>query len=85
MSDTDKKLLNCYTDLNRAAISLKLAPEGAGYKVFVAHALKILKSLRNDKGERFGKEIENAVCLGVDFARKADKLLTIGLLLKPNI
>ena len=89
MSDADKKLLNCYTDLNRAAVSLKLAPRSSCYKMFVDHALKILRSMKEDTRKRFdlpvqaGIEIERTVGSKLDSERKADKLLTIGLLLKP--
>lgn len=85
MSETDQKLLNCYSDLNRAAVSLYLAPEGKTYMNFLAHALKILKDMKNEKARGFETEIENMRNYGNDPRKVADKLLTIGLLLKPRI
>ncbi len=38
-----KDLLNCYTDLNRSAVSLYLNPQGQNHLIFLNHAIKIIK------------------------------------------
>lgn len=83
MSDTDRKLLNCYTDLNRAAVSLKIASKNT-YRIFANHALRILQTIKAKRAREFERQIVSVLDTGLtDNEKAADKILTIGLLLKP--
>ncbi|MFH1840687.1 MAG: hypothetical protein ABH807_00810 [Candidatus Shapirobacteria bacterium] len=77
MSDREKKILNCFTDLQRAAVAC--ATQGwQTEKIFLAHAQKILHDLRLPAvlwAIRQAEQMTNSVY-------RADKLLTLGLRLK---
>ncbi|KKQ53024.1 hypothetical protein A2865_02710 [Candidatus Woesebacteria bacterium RIFCSPHIGHO2_01_FULL_39_17] len=84
-----ENFLNCYQDLQRAAVSYIKNPKGSTHILFIDHALKILEKLGDRKANLFKIRI-------VDLKRKlkstkkasshnlADEILTIGLLLKPS-
>lgn len=78
--------LNCYQDLQRAATSLYLNPDGKTHKVFLDHALKILAKLKEKRASRFEKKLlalKHRLSETENSKKIADELLTIGLLLKP--
>lgn len=85
MSDK-KDLQNCFLDLQRAAVSFYLHPEGKTWRIFLNHAYKILQE---KKGlEKFVKQLRKIERKIVQAKRKdminlADEILTLGILLKP--
>jgi len=80
-------LLNCYSDLQRAAIAFYLNPRGNNHQVFLSHACQILKKVSGRKAKVFGKLIA-LLAKKVDLAPEnqkinfADKILTTGILIK---
>ena len=83
------KLLNCSADLQRSAMSFYLNPQGQTHRVFLSHALGILRGLNTTKARKFltrlkrvGKEM-NFSADDAQVKRVADDILTLGLLLKP--
>lgn len=76
MSQND--ILNCYTDLNRAAASLYLNPSGQNHLIFLNHAIKILK---NNQYSQKLKNIKKRLKSG-DNKYLAEEILTTGILLK---
>lgn len=83
---SDKKVLqNCFLDLQRAAVSFYLHPQGKTYAIFLQHAYKILK--KKKKLSKFAKQIKTLVKKTAQAKEKevinlADEMLTLGLLLK---
>ena len=80
MSQDD--ILNCYTDLNRSAVSLYLNPHGQNHLIFLSHAIKILK---NNKYRNILLKIQkklNSKLLIKEIPYLADQILTTGILLK---
>lgn len=77
-------ILNCYTDLNRSAVSLYLNPHGQNHLIFLNHAIKNLKILKYKKTlVKIQKKLHQK------FSQKeipylADQILTTGILLKQN-
>ena len=77
MSAKQKSLLNCFTDLQRAAIACVNNAQQTE-KIFIAHAQKILHKLRLESAL-----IELQQILQISHpSRRADKLLTLGVRLK---
>lgn len=81
----DKKaiLLNCYTDLQRAAVSLSQNPKGKNFAVFFNHALSLLRKFKEKQIREKVKNLKTIRKLAIDPQNKADKILTYGLLLRP--
>lgn len=85
---SEKALLNnCALDLQRAACWYYLNPKGKTHFIFIDHALTVLKKLKNNstakKASEKIEEIKRELlsCSGADIYL-ADKILTIGCLLK---
>jgi len=87
MSDNKSLLNNCALDLQRAAYWYYLNPKGKTHFVFIEHALGVLEKLKTHSGAKktlekireIKKELLN--CSGANIYL-ADKILTVGLLLK---
>jgi len=91
MSEEESKrnFLNCFLDLQRAAVSFYLDPYGSNHKVFLIHAKKILESLKTQKSKNFLSKISQlereVLTVGKDkfqIMNLADKILTTGILLR---
>jgi hypothetical protein len=79
-------------DLDRAATFFYLDPSGETHKIFLDHALKILIQLKDNRLRKYKKEIlsfKKATSKSNYSERErmniADKILTIGILLKPKV
>lgn len=92
MSDKDlrKNLLNCYSDLQRAATAYLLNPKGNNHLIFLAHSQTILEKIGRKKAKHFGSLI-NALERQAPLVKEdkkiyfADKILTTGILIKNQI
>lgn len=80
------QLNNCFLDLKRAALWYYLNPKGRTHKIFLRHARKILSKqnvplARKFLGEilKIEKEVSKSSARNIYLA---DKILTIGCLLK---
>lgn len=83
MSDKNK-LLNCYMDLQRASVASYRNPKGNNHLVFLKHAVGILKSIKSEKYNSFYKKLLKISEMRIkNKEHYSDKILTIGLLLKP--
>ena len=78
MSDKTK-LLNCYQDLQRAAVALLRYPTGSTHKIFLNHAVSILREL-GDSRIKMIQKVRVKLNSKLDKKRIADKILTAGLL-----
>lgn len=83
-----EQVLNCSLDLQRSAVSFYLNPQGRTHRVFLLHALGILRGLNTAKARKFLPRLEKLekMNLSVDdiqIKRIADDILTLGILLKP--
>lgn len=83
MSDK-AKLLNCYMDLQRASVSVYKNPLGDVHKTFMNHSITILESISSENCKKYCRQLKKLITTK-DYDRKlyADKLLTLGLLIKP--
>lgn len=84
-----EKFNNCFLDLQRAATSFYLNPKGKTHQVFLQHARKILGEMKSIRARKFSTKIleieKEAACLPKSKSKTkdlADKMLTLGLLLK---
>ncbi|OGM19879.1 hypothetical protein A2686_01395 [Candidatus Woesebacteria bacterium RIFCSPHIGHO2_01_FULL_38_10] len=86
MSEKDK-LLNCYQDLQRVAVSYYSNPRGRVHFLFLSHALEILRELKDTRSKgliKKVKEINNDLKKGTKSKLKlVVEILTTGILLKP--
>lgn len=83
MSQDD--ILNCYTDLNRSAVSLFLNPHGQTHLIFLNHAIK---NLRIKKYKNILIQIQKKLSKKVspeEIPYLADQILTTGILLKQKV
>lgn len=92
MSDKALKraLMNCFLDLQRAAVAFYQAPNGSTHQIFLHHSLKILDGIENKKIKKiatkvrqFAQKTASAPTSKNEVKNLADKILTLGLLLKP--
>lgn len=87
---SDKQLiLHCYSDLFRSANAYYLNPKGTVHLVFLKHARKVLQSMKSNttvfwlsKLEKIRNSIKDDVCDKENVAKRADEILTLGILLK---
>lgn len=89
MPDHQNDFYNCFSDLQRSALSYYQNPQGKNHLVFLAHAKKILANIRNEKAKKFLQRIsliEKKIIFPVkDFNQRkniADEILTLGCLMK---
>jgi len=78
---------NCYSDLQRSAKHLFLTPKSSVSITFLDHAFAILEKDKDAKVQKYCKTLKdirnNIIDIPEqDVARTADKILTIGILLK---
>lgn len=85
-------LNNCFLDLQRAAVSFYFNPKGKTHQIFLKHARKILEEMKSIKARKFSDrifQIEKATTHSsknrVEARNLADKMLTLGLLLKRGL
>lgn len=84
MNETEM-LLNCYTDLQRAAVAYSNDLDSKTGKVFLVHAEKILRRTGRREFEERLKKIDRAIKYGEASPRDvADEILTLGLMIKPS-
>ncbi len=84
MSEKEKKLrANCYVDFYRAATWYYKNPKGNTHLVFFNHGMKLVRLLGLTKlismCQTIQKKLENSKVVDI---RLADKILTVGLLVK---
>ncbi len=91
---SDKKLLkeklnNCFLDLQRSAVSFYLNPDGETHQIFLQHAQKILREIKDKKSQGFSvrisqlvKETSHLPQNKSERIKVADKILTLGCLVK---
>lgn len=90
MTET-QALNNCFSDLQRAAMAHLTNPNGKNAGVFLSHAVGILGGLQDDKKDRYFDELVSLQKrVGKSYGKQedlnmADKILTIGLILKRPI
>lgn len=84
-----ENLLNCSLDLQRSAVSFYLNPQGRTHRVFLLHALRILRELNIAAVRKFlpkvkelGKETNLPAYDANQVKKIADDILTLGILLK---
>jgi len=84
-----EKFYHCFSDLQRSATSYYFNPQGKNHLVFLKHAKKILRSIGNKKAHLFTskitkieKEITSRPKLEREKVNLADKILTLGCLIK---
>lgn len=84
-------LLNCFTDLQRAATAYYLRPGGAAAGMFLSHAREILEKLGTKETINYLSEIDDIERLMKLSTGKrsavniSDQILTLGVILKPAI
>lgn len=80
---SQKDLLNCYTDLNRSAVSLYLNPKGQNHLIFLNHAIDNLK-IKKYKNilVKIQKKLYSKKISEQEIPYLADQILTTGILLK---
>ncbi len=80
---TQKALYNCWTDLQRAAMSFYLNPSGKNHLVFLDHGQKILSDLKANSFLRKLSDIKEKITTSTFAPVKiADEILTLGILIK---
>ena len=84
MSEEEKKIRNnCYVDFYRAATWYYRNPQGNTHLVFFNHGMKLIRSLGLTKlismCQIIQKKLKNSKVVDI---RLADKILTVGLLVK---
>ena len=87
--DLKQDFNNCFLDLQRSAVAFYLNPKGKTHQIFLRHAQKILKGIKNKKAKEFSlkiSHIEKEAAYPLKNKKKrinlADKILTLGCLLK---
>lgn len=87
--DLKEKYNNCFLDLHRSAVSFYFNPRGKTHQIFLKHARKTLEKMKSVKARHFSKrifQIEKITTRSPKDRTKvknlADKMLTLGLLLK---
>lgn len=80
---------NFFLDLQRAATSFYLNPQGKTHQVFLNHAQKTLRNFKSKNGKIFSDKLFQII-KNVNYANEknrqylADQILTLGILLKPT-
>jgi len=72
---------DCFLDLQRAATSLYLNPQGKNHLVFLEHAQKIADGDLSTAISKLQKEASSTIA-AEESARVADEILTLGIMLK---
>ena len=82
-------ILSCYSDLCKAATSFYLNPKGTTQLMFIRHAKELLKKSPEYSFHKFivqleqiEKEVERSDSSGKDLPYTADKIHTLGTLIK---
>jgi len=84
---------NCYSDLQRASKLLYLTPNSNVTITFLDHAIKLLENNKSDDVSKYYEElldvrkilVDKGGLNQLDTARTADKILTLGILLKASV
>jgi len=82
-----KNFLNCFMDLQRAAISFYQNPQGKTHLIFLNHAQGILEKIKDEKARHFVaiiSQLKDKTSHPSEKQKKylADEILTAGILLK---